>query len=140
VVHILKSHMKELLFTIEEFTNLSSRAIQYIAWSPKELLELIERRVGYSKLKWNDVFRCSKEEFLEFMQFKLRNGPRDLLRFIDIVFDSVGNGKAMAIVDFRGKEEDYRLYAFQQMQVVYGDVFKNIGDFVVREERGFRPI
>src|SRR5262249_3324213 len=96
----------------------------------KELLELIERRVGYSKLKWNDVFRCSKEEFLEFMQFKLRNGPRDLLRFIDIVFDSVGNGKAMAIVDFRRKEEDYRLYAFQQMQVVYGYVFKNIGDFV----------
>ena len=130
VVHILKSHVKELLFTIEEFTNLSTRAIQYIAWEPEELLKLIQRRLEFAEIEWTDVFGCTRTQLMEFLVPKLRNGPRDLLRYIDIVLQGKKLGEKMSLRDFESKEQDYKLLAFQQMQVVYGDVFNNIGDFV----------
>jgi len=94
------------------------------------LLELIERRLSFAGLKWTSAFKCSPEELSKFLEFKLRNGPRDLLRFIDVVLEELGNDKAVTLADFKAKEGDYRLPAFKQMQAVYGDVFKNIGDFV----------
>jgi hypothetical protein len=130
VVHIVKSHIKELLFTVEEFTNLSTRAIQYIAWEPDELLKLIERRLEFGGLTWHDVFGCTQRQLIDFLTPKLRNGPRDLLRYIDIVLQGKKPGEKLNVGDFESKEQDYRLLAFQQMQVVYGDVFNNIGEFV----------
>ena len=130
VVHILKSHVKESLSSIEEFTNRPKRSIQYIAWSTDELLDLIVKRLRFSGLAWTDVFDFSETEYVKYFEFKLRNGPRDILRHLDVVLDNVNTIRKLQLSDFGASENDYKSFSFQQMQVVYGDVFKDIGDFV----------
>ena len=130
VVHIVKSHVKEALFSVEEFTNLSTRAVQYIAWSTDELLELITKRLEFANLAWKDIFGFTEKQYKEYFEFKLRNGPRDLLRHLDIVLQNANGVRKLSLDDFERNEQDYRSYAFQQMQVVFGDVFKDIGEFV----------
>jgi hypothetical protein len=130
VVHILKSHVKELLDTIEEFTNRSTRLVTYISWDNGELLELISKRLKYSSLLWQDVFAISESDFTEIVAPRLRNGPRDLLRYIDIILQRKSLGQKISKTDFDDVADDYRQLAYQQMQVVYGDVFSNVGEFV----------
>jgi hypothetical protein len=81
-------------------------------------------------LKWQDVFTISEAEFIEIVSPRLRNGPRDLLRYLDLILQQKSFGEKIEKHDFDDLADDYRQLAYQQMQVVYGDVFSNIGEFV----------
>jgi len=140
IVHIVKSHVKELLDSIEEFTNRSTRLTTYISWSDAELVELLKKRLKYSKLQWNDVFSISKEDFVEVVSPRLRNGPRDLLRYVDLILQRKVFGEKIGKADFDDVADDYRELAYQQMQVVYGDVFSNVGEFVRELFKGSKTL
>ncbi len=106
IVHILKSHVKESLYSIEEFTNRSTRLTTYISWSDAELVELLMKRLKYSKLQWNNVFSISKEDFVEVVSPRLRNGPRDLLRYVDLILQRKVFGEKIGKADFDDVADD----------------------------------
>ena len=95
-VHILKNNVFESLSGIEEISNLPHDYFSYISWSEEELMEVVDERMKYAKVSDKEVFSDDRAAVLETMIDQLRNGPRDLLRYAEIVMKK-GNTSRLSL-------------------------------------------
>lgn len=85
VVALLKSHIYyPLLRQIDDLGKYPDHAGR-LSWSQDKLIKVVDRRLSWAQVKWTDVFQGSEAQgrtLAMSMMNEIRNGPRDLLRWI----------------------------------------------------------
>ena len=85
VVTLLKSHIYyPLLRQIDDLGKYPDHAGR-LSWSRDELIKVVDRRLSWAQVKWTDAFKGQEAQgrkLVTSMMSEIRNGPRDLLRWI----------------------------------------------------------
>jgi GTPase SAR1 family protein len=126
--HVIKSSVFDTLQDVEEMTNLPYDYFNYVSWSKEELISLLRARMDYSGILASDVFEDAGGLSMDALLSKIRNGPRDLLRYIEIILKSSPDAKVsdqtIAACSAAFKQE-----ARRQMTSVYGNLYEGIESF-----------
>ncbi len=68
-----------------------------LSWTREELVEVVANRIRWAKASWEAVFDLPEKETRKLIATSLcdriRNGPRDLLRWLDLALDASPAGK-----------------------------------------------
>lgn len=129
-IHIIKNNVFGELRAVEEMANLPHDYFSYISWTPAELMELIEARMQFAGVSADDVFEGEQSQVLSTMIDQLRNGPRDLLRYAEIVLKSDHAAK-LSLETLSACEAEYKSAARQQMRAIFGLVYDGIENLLV---------
>ncbi|HZD70173.1 MAG TPA: hypothetical protein VFA45_15140 [Actinomycetes bacterium] len=85
VVPLLTSHVYHpLVRRIDDLSKYPDHTGR-LSWRQEELVDLVDRRLKWAKLKWTDIFESSESQarkVVDAMLGEVRNGPRDLLRWL----------------------------------------------------------
>ncbi len=97
IIGLLKTHIYQpVLRSVDDLTRYPEHMIR-LHWSPDELLELLQRRMKAERQKWTDLFEGTEADGKKLIRSELkkitRNGPRDLLRTLDLAFQKSRTGK-----------------------------------------------
>jgi hypothetical protein len=65
-----------------------------LSWSEEELADVIERRADWAGVRLQDVFNGAPRALVADMASEVRDGPRDLLRWVYYALQQAGEGKA----------------------------------------------
>jgi energy-coupling factor transporter ATP-binding protein EcfA2 len=128
-VHIIKSNVLQELNTVEEIANLPHDYFDYISWSRDELQKLIESRISYANLAPTDVFIDPVSDAVSVISEQIRNGPRDTLRYLEIILKSSPNAK-VSIDTISNSNSKFKRSARQQMEAVYNTLYEGIEPFL----------
>ena len=105
--------------------NLPSDYFDYISWDSAELIRLIEARLAYAALRTEDVFEAPLTDIVDLLAMEIRNGPREILRYIEIILKS-GDGAKVSLAAMRASRSKFKRAARQQMEAVYGSIYEGI--------------
>jgi hypothetical protein len=101
IIALLKTHIYyPILREVDDLRNHPDH-MGRLSWSKKELVELISDRLRWSKSNWTEIFAGSEVEarrLVNSMCESVRNGPRDLLRGVDLALQNAKAGKIDARV------------------------------------------
>lgn len=96
IIALLKTHIYyPVLFYVDDLSRHPDH-MGRLCWSKDQLLKLVEDRLRWSKSTWIDVFdgrESNGKGFVESMCGNVRNGPRDLLRWLDLALQHTGDTK-----------------------------------------------
>jgi hypothetical protein len=138
-IHVLKSSVYDALRSVEEMANLPHDYFRYLGWNSGELRQLIEARLRFSGVDPGVIFDDVETYSVPLMSEKIRNGPRDLLRYMEIILKSSGQAKisAESIVEH---EAAFKVEARRQMESVYSNLYFGIDPFIDSIFPGTIPI
>lgn len=127
-VNIMKGQAYEAVRDIEEIANLPHDYFAHISWTQNELNALVDSRMKFANVSDADVFAEPKEEKIAEMSLAIRNGPRDLLRFMEIILKNGGLSQisSASIEDCRA---EFKAAARMQMRTVYSQFYEGIEAF-----------
>jgi hypothetical protein len=128
-VHVIKSNVYDSLSDVEEISNLPYDYFRYIGWTKKELSNLLSERIRYSDVSPDDLFEDPEGYGLDLFLDRIRNGPRDLLRYIEIILKSSPTAK-IGRDTIVANEERFRHEARRQMESVYSIHYTGIESFL----------
>ncbi len=99
IIGLLKTHVYQpVLRSVDDLTRYPEHMIR-LRWTPDELLELLQRRIMAEHQKWTDLFEKSEADSRGLIRSELknitRNGPRDLLRTLDLAFQKSRTGREL---------------------------------------------
>ena len=99
-----------------------------LAWSTPELVQVIADRMRWADISWKDVFAGTEKDaqkLLNFMCEKIRNGPRDLLRWIDL---SLQNTKEQKITEtaVKATKTAIALHSFRELEAAHAGSYPRI--------------
>ncbi len=89
VVIFMKTHVYHpVALAVEDFSKYPDHMVR-LTWTNAELIGMVERRLSATSLRVEDLFKAKKpsdgkQMMIEEMLPNLRNGPRDLLRWLDL--------------------------------------------------------
>lgn len=109
--------------------NLPSDFVTHYGWEVEELRAVVEKRCEFASVKWTDVFSFGKEEFEDFIRSRVRNGPRDMLRLLELGF-VVARQELLSIAHLQSVDRKYKSFAYRQMTSVYESIFPGLGEFL----------
>jgi hypothetical protein len=139
IIALLKTHIYQpVLRAVDDLTRYPDHTIP-LRWTPEELLEVLQRRIRAEKQKWTDLFEGTEEAGKQLIRRELRNitrnGPRDLLRTLDIAFQKSSTGKIgdKEIVSAREKGSQDSL---DELTSAYNSQYPQLGDVVSAVFRG----
>jgi hypothetical protein len=97
IVSLMKPQIYQPVFkSVDDLTRYPRHMIR-LRWTYVELMEMIQNRLDATKQKWVDVFEGTEAKAKAMLRDELanitRNGPRDLLRILDVAFETSQNGK-----------------------------------------------
>lgn len=124
-INIIKGHVYEAIRDVEEVASLPYDYFSHISWELEELVEMLSNRIQYAGVAPDDVFDGDQEGLTDQLLGEIRNGPRDLLRFIEIIMKSAPNAK-VSFETISANRSAFRRAAREQMRTVYGDVYQNL--------------
>jgi len=133
IIGLLKTHVYQpVLRSVDDLTRYPEHMIR-LRWTPDELLELLQRRIMAEHQKWTDLFEKSEADSRGLIRSELknitRNGPRDLLRTLDLAFQKSRTGRV-------GKSElgEARERAAQdsldELTSAYNNLYPQLGDVI----------
>ncbi|WP_454761723.1 P-loop ATPase, Sll1717 family [Caulobacter segnis] len=128
-VHIIKSNVYQELSTVEEIANLPHDYFDYISWNQEELEKLVESRMSYAEIDQNEVFADPMAESMGILAEQIRNGPRDTLRYLEIILKSSLDAK-VSLETISGTNGKFKRAARQQMETVYSSLYEGIEPFL----------
>src|SRR5438874_887642 len=101
-----------------------------LSWDTESLVSVVNSRLKWSGAKWGDVFSGGEEAgrlLIKTMCQNIRNGPRDLLRWIDLSLQSAGGSKISkdAIDKTRTKSSRHSL---GELESAHSDLYPGIGE------------
>lgn len=126
--HVVKSSVFDNLQDVEEMANLPYDYFNYVSWSRSELIDLIRARISYCGADAADLFEDPVNFAVDIFLTKIRNGPRDILRYIEIILKSAPDAKVseQTIVEHAAA---FKQEARRQMSSVYGTLYEGIESF-----------
>jgi len=97
VIGFLKTHVYHPVRVRTEDLSKYPDHMSRLNWSAPELQGLVENRLKWANMKWTDTFDCSGESeaksLVHSMTERIRNGPRDLLRWLGLAIKNAGKKK-----------------------------------------------
>ncbi|RYG58095.1 MAG: hypothetical protein EON56_00720 [Alphaproteobacteria bacterium] len=126
--HVVKSSVFDTLQDVEEMANLPYDYFNYVSWSKAELIDLMRSRIAYSGADPEDLFEDPMGFSVEVFQTKIRNGPRDILRYIEIILKSGPDAK-VSEQTIANHSAAFKQEARRQMSSVYGSLYEGIESF-----------
>jgi hypothetical protein len=127
-VHVLKSSVYDQLREVEEMANLPFDYFRYVSWTSSELSEIVRARLEFSRTQPDEIFSDPIEITLPAAINEIRNGPRDLLRFLEVTLKAKSD--AMISIDsLRASRGAFREEARRQMESAYTHVYSGIEAF-----------
>ncbi|MDP3379119.1 MAG: hypothetical protein Q8S53_12215 [Brevundimonas sp.] len=124
-VNILKSHVYEAMKSIEEIANLPIDYFSHILWTRDELVEVLDSRMSYAGVGVSDIFEDDKAVCVDLMIESIRNGPRDLLRYIEIILKASASAK-ISKLSIETHRHEFKRKAREQMKTVYNGIYDGI--------------
>jgi hypothetical protein len=104
-----------------------------LRWTPDELLELLQRRIKAEGQKWVDLFDGSEANAKGLIRTELknitRNGPRDLLRTLDVAFQKSSTGK-IGESELGKARERAAQDSLDELTSAYNTLYPQLGDVV----------
>jgi hypothetical protein len=136
IIALLKPHIYQpVLRSVDDLTRYSDHMTRLI-WTADELLSVIQNRLDATGQKWTDVFDGSESAGKKLVKEELhsmtRNGPRDLLRTLDVAFQKSTTGKigrtSLTAARERAAQDslDELTSAYNALYVDFGDVVKAV--------------
>jgi hypothetical protein len=96
VVPLLKTHVYyPILLQIDDLGKYPDH-MERLCWTRDELFEVIDSRLKAERCAWKDLFQGSEKDarrIVADMCLQVRNGPRDLLRWLDLALQASGGNK-----------------------------------------------
>lgn len=126
--HVVKSSVFDTLQDVEEMANLPYDYFNYVSWSKSELVDLIKSRIAYSGSDPSDLFEDKDGLSVDIFLSKIRNGPRDILRYIEIILKSDDDAK-VSEQTIAKHSAAFKQEARRQMSSVYGTLYEGIESF-----------
>jgi hypothetical protein len=99
-----------------------------LCWDKEALISVVQDRLQWTKTKWTDVFATEGEgrALIQTMCGKIRNGPRDLLRWMDLALQLAAGAK----ISKDTVEKTHRkssLESFGELDAAHAETFPKIG-------------
>jgi hypothetical protein len=129
VVILLKTHVYyPVLSRVDDLRGYPDH-MGRLSWDKDALASVVQGRLGWTQTKWTDVFAGGESDgraLIEFMCGKIRNGPRDLLRWIDLALQSAAGAKISkdTIEKTRRKSS---LDSLAELKAAHGETYPEIG-------------
>jgi len=128
-VHILKSNVFHSIREVEEIDNLPHDYFDYISWTEDELQLLVESRMKYAEVVETEIFERSLRDTVGILSHNIRNGPRDLLRYLEIILKSDLAAK-VSVATIAKCNSQFKRPARRQMEAVYAALYDAIESFL----------
>lgn len=128
-VHIIKSNVFQELISVEEIANLPDDYFDYISWSEDELSKLVKSRMDYAQISPDEIFSDPMKDSINIIAEQIRNGPRDTLRYLEIILKSNNNAK-VSIDTITATSGRFKRAARRQMETVYSSLYDGIEPFL----------
>ena len=129
VIALLKTHVYyPILIDVDDLRKYPDHMAR-LCWSRDELVNVIDARLKWSKSSWTDFFAGSEptgRQRVKSLTENIRNGPRDLLRWIDLSLQLVGTGKIteQTVKETRKKAS---LDSFGELESAHSSNYPKIG-------------
>jgi len=128
IIVLLKSHVYyQLLGQIDDLGKHIDHAGR-LSWTREELLEVIDHRLRWADVLWTNVFEASEadaHELIADMSSEVRNGPRDLLRWLYYALERAAGGRVS-----RQHVEETRsqmaIEALRELEVAFLNDYKGV--------------
>lgn len=127
-VHVVKSNVFDALWEVEEIANLPYDYFRYISWNRDELKALVTARISHSGADASEIFEDSENYSIDIFMERIRNGPRDLLRFLEIIL-KVDSTAKVGPASIAKAAPAFKQEARRQMESVYLDLYAGIDGF-----------
>jgi len=129
IIGLLKTHVYHPVNKHEQDLSKYTDPATYLAWSKEELKLLVKDRLSATSTRVDDVFAGSNEdsqlEVLENMIKMVRNGPRDLLRWIDLTLTK-SNEQPICTETANLALEDMSQSSFDELARAHSGTHENI--------------
>jgi hypothetical protein len=133
VIAFLKTHVYHPVSHSMEDLSKYPMHMARLSWTIGELESLVARRLDSSGLKWTDVFDCKDEDtarnVLKVVANKLRNGPRDLLFWLDLALNRAV-GRKVKKQDFEETRRVASDQAFKEMESAHYASYEMLGSVI----------
>lgn len=117
MIVLIKTHIYDAVSN-PDFEKFPDREV-YLSWCIDELLDVISSRMHWAKVSWEEVFAGTESQAKELIAKRIanniRNGPRDLLRWLDLAMQRSGTRKITAH-NIAETERDFSLYALSALK------------------------
>jgi hypothetical protein len=133
VIALLKTHVYQpVLRSVDDLRRYPEHMIS-LRWTSDELLELLHRRIKAEGQKWVDLFDGSETNAKNLIRGELknitRNGPRDLLRTLDVAFQKSSTGKVGKSELGKARERASQ-DSLDELTSAYNNLYPQLGDVV----------
>jgi len=133
IIALLKTHVYQpVLRSVDDLRRYPEHMIP-LRWTPDELIELLQRRVKAEGQKWVDLFEGSETNAKSLIRNELknitRNGPRDLLRTLDVAFQKSTTGKVGRSELGKARERAAQ-DSLDELTSAYNSLYPQLGDVV----------
>lgn len=128
-IHILKSSVYDTLRDVEEVANLPYDYFGYIGWSREELGDLVASRLKFSGADEVEIFSPSAAGSVDRIAELIRNGPRDLLRYLEIILKSSPDA-VITNSNIDRQADAFKDEARRQMETVYAGIYDGVERFL----------
>ena len=117
---------KVLSFKDDQIANIHPRKFRSIFWATDELIEVVNERVKFCNLAFDEVFNFSPDEIEGQYKKFLRNGPRDLVFLISEAIEKAlrrldGEDGLVDLKDMKAALPSLFRYSNEQMNREFGD-------------------
>jgi hypothetical protein len=140
VIALLKTHVYyPTLMAVDDLRKYPDH-MGRLSWNKDELARVVADRLHSAKVTWADIFLGNETEarrLLSSMGDEIRNGPRDLLRWLDLGLQARKNGK----IDERmvkSTKKAMSLDSLGEWESAHGDAYQKISA-VIRAIFGKKP-
>lgn len=131
-IPLLKTHVYyPLLRSIDDLGKYPDHMAR-LSWSKPELTNVIAGRLHWAGISWTDVFVGAEKDaqtLLDSMCENIRNGPRDLLRWIDLSLQS-SNDKKITQSNVKAVKRKMAVHSFNELEAAHDDKYPKIRSVV----------
>jgi hypothetical protein len=128
VIALLKTHIYyPILYSVDDLSKYPDH-MGRLCWSKDELVSVIGDRLKWAKAKWEDVFEGTEvqaRQCVKSMCENVRNGPRDLLRWLDLALQSTKGGK-ITLKSVEATKKKMSLNSLYELQSAHSDNYSRI--------------
>jgi hypothetical protein len=133
-VIFMKTHVYHpVALAVEDFSKYPDHMVR-LTWTKPELVGMVERRLSAASLRVEDLFKAKKpsdgkQMMIEEMLPNLRNGPRDLLRWLDLAL-AANRDTQITSAHIEGVASKTSRDAFAEMERAHFESYPELGSVV----------
>jgi hypothetical protein len=130
VIVLLKTHVYyPVLSRVDDLHDYPDHMAR-LSWDEESLVSAVDSRLKSSGTKWADVFSGGEQagrSLVKAMSQNIRNGPRDLLRWIDLSLQSAAGNKISKDTIDKTRTKSSR-HSLGELESAHADLYPEIGE------------